>query len=95
MSPILKGVLTLIALAGAPAGYVFYEAVLSPDNWVYEGGKATNWQDGGYHAAPGPIAGAGLPFLAVGYGVYWLVKRRRRKADGALTATQGTKESAK
>ena len=31
--------------------------------------------------APGPIAGAGLPILAVGYGVYWLVKRRRRKAD--------------
>jgi hypothetical protein len=30
--------------------------------------------------APGPIAGAGLPVLAIGYGVYWLVKRRR-KAD--------------
>jgi hypothetical protein len=30
--------------------------------------------------APGPIAGAGLPFFAVGYGVYWLIKRRR-KAD--------------
>jgi hypothetical protein len=27
--------------------------------------------------APGPIAGAGLPILAIGYGVYWLVKRRR------------------
>lgn len=30
--------------------------------------------------APGPIAGAGLPFLAVGYGIFWLIKRRR-KAD--------------
>jgi hypothetical protein len=30
--------------------------------------------------APGPIAGAGLPFLAVGFGVFWLVKRHR-KAD--------------
>ena len=30
--------------------------------------------------AAGPIAGAGLPILAIGYGVYWLVKRRR-KAD--------------
>ena len=29
------------------------------------------------HGAPGPIAGAGLPILAVGYGVYWLVRRRR------------------
>ena len=28
--------------------------------------------------APGPVVGAGLPVLAIGYGVYWLVKRRRR-----------------
>jgi hypothetical protein len=35
---------------------------------------------GTYRGAPGPIAGAGLPILAVGYGVYWLIKRRR-KAD--------------
>jgi hypothetical protein len=28
--------------------------------------------------APGPIAGAGLPVLAIGYGVYWLIKRRRK-----------------
>ena len=33
---------------------------------------------GGIHGAPGPIAGAGLPILAVGYGVYWLIKRRRK-----------------
>ncbi len=31
-----------------------------------------------YHGAPGPVIGAGLPVLAIGYGVYWLVKRRRR-----------------
>jgi len=30
------------------------------------------------HFAPGPIAGAGVPFLAVGYGVYWLIRRRRK-----------------
>jgi hypothetical protein len=35
---------------------------------------------GGIHPTPGPLVGAGLPFFAVGYGVYWLV-RRRRKAD--------------
>jgi hypothetical protein len=31
-----------------------------------------------FHAAPGPIAGASLPVLVVGYGVYWLVRRRRK-----------------
>ena len=27
---------------------------------------------------PAQIVGAGLPVLAIGYGVYWLVKRRRK-----------------
>jgi hypothetical protein len=29
----------------------------------------------------GPLVGAGLPVLAVGYGAYWLVRRYRRKSD--------------
>ena len=33
--------------------------------------------------APGPLVGAGLPFIAVGYGAYWLVRRYRRKSDAA------------
>jgi hypothetical protein len=32
--------------------------------------------------APGPIAGAGLPILAIGYGVYWIFKRRRVPSSG-------------
>jgi hypothetical protein len=28
--------------------------------------------------APAPVAAAGLPALAIGYGVFWLVKRRRK-----------------
>jgi hypothetical protein len=36
---------------------------------------------GGTLGAPGPIAGVGLPVLAIGYGAYWLVKRYRRKTD--------------
>ena len=31
-----------------------------------------------YKRAPGPIVGAGLPVLAVGLGVYWLIRRRRK-----------------
>ena len=80
----LKIVLAAIALAGAPVGYVFYQAVLSPDSWTYEGGPANNWKDNGvYHGAPGPIAGAGLPFLAAfAGGAYWLVRRARRRQAG-------------
>jgi hypothetical protein len=70
--------LFLTGALGAPVGYVFYQARLSPDNWVYEGGSPTHWKDGGVHGVPGPLAGAGLPFIAVGYGVYWLVRRRRK-----------------
>ena len=37
----------------------------------------------GHKGVPGPLVGAGLPFLAVGYGAYWLVRRYRRKSDAA------------
>ena len=32
---------------------------------------------GQVNGAPGPVAGAGLP-IAIGYWVYWLVRRRRK-----------------
>jgi hypothetical protein len=33
---------------------------------------------GSHRGAPGPLMGAGLPVLAMGYGIYWLIRRRRR-----------------
>ena len=75
MSFALKIALAALAFV-VPAGYVFYSGALSSDNWVYQG--SGNWTSGGYHGAPGPVLGAGLPVLAVGYGVYWLVRRRRK-----------------
>ena len=78
--------LLLLAAVGLPAtvGAILYSGSVSSHNWVYEGGSpfgTSNYKDGGLHAAPGPIVGAGLPALAVGYGMYWLTKRRRRKPD--------------
>jgi len=81
MSFTLKIVLVVIALIGVPAGYVFYEAALSPDNWIYKGVSPDNWKDGGLHGAPGPIAGAGLSTIAIGGGAFLLFRRYRRKHD--------------
>ena len=81
MSLYLKLILVVIALTGVPVGYVFYQAALSPDNWIYEGANPGNWKDGGLHGAPGPIAGAGIPVIAIGYGAFLLFRRYRRKQD--------------
>ena len=35
MSLLLKSVLILTVLAGATAGYVFYESAFSPNDWIY------------------------------------------------------------
>jgi hypothetical protein len=76
---LLKVILFVLALSGAATtGFVFYNGALSPDNWIFEGGSPINWKDGGLHGAPGPIAGAGLPAVAIAYGVYRLIRRRRK-----------------
>jgi hypothetical protein len=56
-----------------PVGVYFTATLFFPPDQVY-----TYVGQGVYSGAPGPIAGAGLPFLAAGYGAYWLMKRRQK-----------------
>ena len=37
-----------------------------------------HYGSGHYSGVPGPIAGAGLPLLGIGFGFYWLARRWRR-----------------
>jgi hypothetical protein len=62
------------ALIASPALAKEHE---NPGNGNGNGGGRDH-KGGDVHGTPGPIAGAGLPVLAIGYGVYWLVKRRRK-----------------
>ncbi len=64
---------TLFALVGA--------VVLSTPNAANAQTTQTRPTITPTRGAPGPIAGAGLSVLAVGFGVYWLIKRRRRKTE--------------
>lgn len=66
-----------LAMAAAiPAGVYFTATLFVPPDHSY-----TYVGQGTARGAPGPIAGAGLSFAAAAYGVYWMVKRRRRKSD--------------
>jgi hypothetical protein len=47
------------------------------------GGGGNNQGGGGLGGAPGPVLGAGLPVLAVGAGIYWVVRRRKKAASKA------------
>jgi hypothetical protein len=85
--------LVFLALFGVPtvAGTVLYSGVVSPDNWVYQGGSVLNtadYKNGGLHYAPAPAIGegAGLGVLAVS--AYWLIKRRRRRGEASNSGTQ-------
>ena len=38
--------------------------------------------------APRPIAGANLPILAIGFGIYWLIKRRKAQWHSCSVVAQ-------
>jgi hypothetical protein len=65
---LLSGAMSLASTAPASAGglCIFGICITLP------GGPG-----GSDHPAPGPIAAAGAPLLLLGYGAYWLIKRRR------------------
>lgn len=56
-----------------PAGVYFAATLFFPPDQVY-----TYVGQGTFKGAPGPIVGAGIPFLVAGYGAYWLMRRRRK-----------------
>ena len=68
MSLVLRIILLTIALTVVRVGYVFYQAAVSADNWIYQGASPGDWNNGGVRGAPGPIAGAGLSIIAIRYG---------------------------
>ena len=46
-------------------------------------GQNNNDQGRTARGAPGPLAGAGLPVLLIGGGIYWLVRRRKKTQLGS------------
>ena len=76
----MKGILTSVVLTIGLLSPAFAQSGQNGQNGP-NGQQGQNGQQGGsgIRSAPAPLIGAGLPGLAVamGYGVYWLVRRRR------------------
>ena len=79
-----KLIVALYLMFGAPVliafGYGAYLASGSSGSSSSSGTSSGSTITVQTRGVPGPIAGAGLPVLAMGYGIYWLVRRRRRPA---------------
>jgi hypothetical protein len=67
-----------LTVASAILAVLCLPALADPYNGNGNKNSWNNPNNPHYQGAPGPIVGAGLPILAVGYGVYWLVRRCRK-----------------
>ena len=80
VSPIVAAI-SALSITSTPAHACGFFGLFCGGN----GGSGGNGGNGGggNRGVPGPLVGAGLPVIAVGYGAYWLVRRYRRKSDAA------------
>jgi hypothetical protein len=65
-----------IALMKSAAKTLFVISILA--SAMSPGFAGSFHNPGQYKNVPGPLMGAGLPVLAVGYGAYWLLRRYRK-----------------
>jgi hypothetical protein len=74
----MKPPVGILSAAGLFVAWLLTVASTTPTYAVPPACAVGSCGGGQFHGAPGPIVGAGLPVLAIGFGVYWLVKRRRK-----------------
>ena len=78
MSAILKAILSSWLLSGRSLSDMCFIRQLFHLTTGPTKGPILTIDDGGIHGAPRPIAGAGLPTIAIGFGACWLFRRYRR-----------------
>jgi hypothetical protein len=70
-----------LILSSALTAALCMPALAMGGNWGGYLGGHNQGGGGNYRGVPGPIAGAGILFIAAGCGVYWLIRRRGRTPE--------------